>query len=1000
MISPAEIRRLFNSNRPFGLLLASLAVSSCGDWLYNVALLAFVYERTGSATWVAVTTTARVLPMLLLGPFGGALADRFDRRRLMLGSDLARALLIGGLALVVALDGPAAAAPLLAALATAAGVATPPCVAACTARLVPAEERQAANGLRAAIGQAAIVVGPALGALLLALAGPALAIALDALTFLASFAAIAAIPAGPAFAPAREAAAERPNLLADVAVGARALRGSPIAVRLVAADVVCSAVYGVLTVTLVMVAGRIGAGGSGYGLLLAACGVGGIAGATAVGRFAAAREWRRTLAVALGTVGIATALLGAAPGIAAALALALLLGAGMVVAEVLSETALPNLLGDEVLARAYGLLLPAAVAGILAGSLVAGPLVALLGPFGALAATGLLVLLAGVLLLRPRPSLGALRPAPVVLGLALALTAVLALGSGRAAAAITTTHITTPATTTFEIENQDEPLVQLAVAGTTDSTDPSHDTVDIYCSGGGYDQLVAASVPLAADGSFATEIGGPSVFGTCRLRAVPSGPGVPADPSPFTGPVDARGTGWSYKVSGGPNEGETYSFVVFDQQLSAADQFDSAGSCGLSGSYLYNAAWEETTNTFVCDDYFWYVADEGEEATSRSELQVDGRNAYMPASARAIDDEASGLPQVTYSYRQDPTDGDLTLTETDPLVECPSQAFPPTEASCPSFVPTGVVDTRTVEQTEDGHLVWITDSYASEDGEAHQLDLLDQQQVRFFGFPPSGPSTPLGFRFPGETEYAPHTLGDVVNLGDEAPGTVYIRRSTVDGDTATGRGAIIFDRPASSATFNVEEGVESGFYLHQDATVPADGSTSFRYAFAQGYEQSEVEALAAKAETAFGKPAAPPATEPPAAQPPSTQGSPGPAGTNHGPARTNPGPATPPAAGHLGIGKVKLDRAHGTAHVKVIAPGPGEITLSGANVRTVRRRVATSGPVLLTVRPTPALAATLRRRGHASARVTIALTPDGGSTSTRTLKVKLALAGPPGRRHT
>ena len=42
--------------RPFHLLLTSLAVSSCGDWLYNVALLAFVYERTRSATWLAVTT--------------------------------------------------------------------------------------------------------------------------------------------------------------------------------------------------------------------------------------------------------------------------------------------------------------------------------------------------------------------------------------------------------------------------------------------------------------------------------------------------------------------------------------------------------------------------------------------------------------------------------------------------------------------------------------------------------------------------------------------------------------------------------------------------------------------------------------------------------------------------------------------------------------------------------------------------------------------------------
>jgi MFS family permease len=453
MIAPAEFRRLFHSNRPFGLLLVSLAVSSCGDWLYNVALLAFVYERTGSATWVAVTTAARVVPMLLLGPFGGALADRWDRRRLLLGSDLARAGLIGGLAVIVALDGPPAAAPLLAALATAAGIATPPCVAACTARFVPAPERQAANGLRAAIGQAAIVVGPALGAILLALAGPATAIGIDALTFLVSFAAIAAIPAGPAFVPTPGPGDERPGLLGDVVVGARALRGSPVAIRLVAADVVCSGVYGILTVTLVMLARRIGAGGGGYGLLLAACGVGGIVGATAVGRLAAAHDWRRTLAVGLGIVGIGLALLGSAPDMAAALALALLLGVGMVVAEVLSETALPSLLGEEVLARAYGLLLPAAVAGIVAGSLVAGPLVALLGLSAALAATGLLVLLVAVLLLRPRPLSFATRPRAVALCLAATLAVILT-GATGAVAAITSTDITTPVERSFTAQGQ------------------------------------------------------------------------------------------------------------------------------------------------------------------------------------------------------------------------------------------------------------------------------------------------------------------------------------------------------------------------------------------------------------------------------------------------------------------------------------------------------------------------------------------------------------------
>jgi MFS family permease len=124
--------------RAFHLLLASRAVSSSGDWLYNVALLAVVYERTHSATWVSVTTAARIVPIVVLGPLGGVMADRRDRRRLMIASDLSRAGLMVMLAATVTAGLPVVLMPLLAGLATGAGIVTPPCVTACTAKLVPA----------------------------------------------------------------------------------------------------------------------------------------------------------------------------------------------------------------------------------------------------------------------------------------------------------------------------------------------------------------------------------------------------------------------------------------------------------------------------------------------------------------------------------------------------------------------------------------------------------------------------------------------------------------------------------------------------------------------------------------------------------------------------------------------------------------------------------------------------------------------------------------------
>ena len=379
--------------------------------MYNVALLAFVYERTESPTWLAATTAARILPIVVLGPIGGVIADRYDRRRIIIASDLLCAALMVALAGVVALDLPLVLAPLVAAAATLASAAHPPAVAASTPRLVDASALQRANAARVAVGQAAIVAGPAIGAGVLAVSSPAVAIFVNAATFLVSVALVTAIPAGPAFRPGNEG--EQAHLLTDLREGVDALRGAPAALRMIAADIVCSAVYGILTVTLVLVAGRVGAGPSGYGLLIGAFGVGGLIGAAVASRLDGV-HWRRTLGIALVLVGLPVAALGVAQTLWVALALGLVGGTGAVVAEVLSETALPRLLDDEVLARAYGLALPAALSGIVVGSLIGGPLVALLGLTGALVATGTGVLVLAFLLLRRPLTVAVPLPVPSV----------------------------------------------------------------------------------------------------------------------------------------------------------------------------------------------------------------------------------------------------------------------------------------------------------------------------------------------------------------------------------------------------------------------------------------------------------------------------------------------------------------------------------------------------------------------------------------------------------
>ncbi len=383
----------------FRWLLSALAVSQVGDWLYNLALVVLVYDRTHSPLWAGVTTAARVVPIVALGPVGGVLADRFDRRRIMIVCDLARMGLMLLLAAVAAARLPILLAPVIAAMATAAAAPYLPCVAAVTPRVVDDADLPGANAARSAVTGAGIVLGPALGGVLLLLGSPGFAFALNALTFGLSALAVLAVRADHAFRP-RRAADRHAGLLRSVAQGAAALRAHPVALRLVGADIMCSMLYGSQTVLLLMVSRRIGLGAQGYGYLFAAIGAGGLLGTALAGRAVASPRSRAVLTAALAAAGLPTLLLAVVRWPAAAIVLTGLTGMGALLVEILTETSLQRTLDEDVFGRAYGLALPASLAGIVVGSLIAPVLAAVLGGPGALIAVGRAVLAYPLLVLR------------------------------------------------------------------------------------------------------------------------------------------------------------------------------------------------------------------------------------------------------------------------------------------------------------------------------------------------------------------------------------------------------------------------------------------------------------------------------------------------------------------------------------------------------------------------------------------------------------------------
>ncbi len=360
----------------FRRLMLGLVISGTGDWFYNVSLLVYVLDRTGSPGWVAAISVAKLTPFLLLSAVGGALADKVDRRRLMFASDLIRAVVMGALALTVALEGPLILAVALVAVSSVAGAPYFPAVGALTPTLVPEEDLAAANAMTGVVDNLTITLGPALGSILLLLGSPALAIGLNGLTFLlaAWFVYRIATPTAP------EEHAEAETLRRRVALGLRAVSSSPDLVLLAIVSVGFTVSFGMEVVLFSLIADELlGLGADGVGWLFGASGLGGVLGTWVSARLAARP---RTAIVLVGSAFItALPLLLLTVIDSPALAFAVLLGEGVgfVVGDVISTTMIQRVAARDMLGRIFGLLATLFILGILVGNVLAGFTVKLWG---------------------------------------------------------------------------------------------------------------------------------------------------------------------------------------------------------------------------------------------------------------------------------------------------------------------------------------------------------------------------------------------------------------------------------------------------------------------------------------------------------------------------------------------------------------------------------------------------------------------------------------------
>jgi len=263
--------RLIRNRRYFPLWLGQL-ISNLGDTLHYIALVVWVYQRTGSSLVVAGTVFFEVVPVILIAPIAGIVIDRLPRKAILVGTDIVRALLVLSLLLTTELWQIYA----IVALLTVCGVFFNPAVNATLPTLLDKKDLLAANSVSWSTGRLVQIVASALAAGLIAAVGAEAAFVFNAATFLISALLLLLLPVPPGRAVAAPGWA---GYLKDAQEGWRYARHDPFVSRLVIVQALASFSVGATSALLVVLAQehyRLPPGG--FGSFILAIGAGALLG--------------------------------------------------------------------------------------------------------------------------------------------------------------------------------------------------------------------------------------------------------------------------------------------------------------------------------------------------------------------------------------------------------------------------------------------------------------------------------------------------------------------------------------------------------------------------------------------------------------------------------------------------------------------------------------------------------------------------------------------------
>ncbi|MBX7252404.1 MAG: MFS transporter [Candidatus Promineofilum sp.] len=403
-----EYLTLLRRNPNFRNLWLGSVVSQLGDWFNVIAAAAIISRVTDSGAALSFLFVSRFLPLFLLSPVAGVLADRFDRRRILILSDLLRGVTVLGF-LLIRDAGDIPLFYLLTVIQFSLSALFTPARGAVVANIVPAGELVAANALDSLTWSTMLALGAFLGGVVAALFGAETAFVADALSFLLSAYFISRVVVGRAAGqPAARAAESAPAGRFAFLDGFRYLWREPFILGIALAKAGGSLVWGAINVLEIRYAydlfplpgaGRLGiadAGTATLGLIYVVAGVGTGVGPLLMRRWLGDAPRRLVAGVSLGYVAmtVGTAWLATVGGVGGLLLATVVRTLGTGTLWVFSSALLQTIVPDRYRGRVFSfefaaLTLTQSISTLAAGAMIDRGGLAVAGVMGVQAAVSL-----------------------------------------------------------------------------------------------------------------------------------------------------------------------------------------------------------------------------------------------------------------------------------------------------------------------------------------------------------------------------------------------------------------------------------------------------------------------------------------------------------------------------------------------------------------------------------------------------------------------------------